>query len=151
MTTLPATWFGPPDDPTRWAHFDVAVDDRSDVYPDWETDLIDTTQHIPGSNRNDTFVSGFTPARITLPLEFDTRDDWKQFRRLWGTVGTLVLLAEFTSHDGEIFHDLDRAYEAFPNTLLLRIGRPAHRIGGQIEAEATFQRGFDPVTGQEVG
>ena len=132
------------------SYFRIERDDRSGVLPDWSQELVSATEHVPGSNRSITQMSGFGLASLTLALWLDDRDGYVFFRKLLGSTGTLVLLANFTSHEGELRHELGRDYEYFADTTLMQIGRAEHHIGGYVRCEATFVRAFDPVTNTAV-
>ncbi|MDQ3689119.1 MAG: hypothetical protein M3406_03620 [Chloroflexota bacterium] len=152
MSETILTGFGDVEDYTAFAPFHVEVDAASGVYPDWEQELIAQTRHIPGSNRSDTFISGFGVASLTLAVWFDDRDAYRRFRPLYVTTATLRVFAQFTSHEGAIQHlrDGDPDYEDFANTTLIQVTRPLHQVDGVVEVQVTFQRGFDPVTGLAV-
>lgn len=142
--------FGDTASPSAFGYFRAQRDAASGVYPDWEQELISTTRHIPGSSRNDTYISGFGLATLTLSVWFGDRDAYRKIRAMHGTTNTLRLLALFTSQDGPVQHILDNDYEEFADTTLIGIGRVLHQVGGRVETTLTFQRGFDPVTGLGV-
>jgi hypothetical protein len=139
----PYQGFGEPDAPDRFCVFHARA--VNGTYADWEQEALTSTRSFAGSSSYVTQVSGFGPSTITLDLRFDTRRDYMRFRAHSLTVGTLSLLAEFTSHDGPIRTWGDgRAYEQFRDTLLLKISDVQHRMGGFVLCTAVFQRAYDP-------
>lgn len=120
------------------------------VYPDWDVDPVIVTRPIPGSNRAIIQHMGTPPATLTLRLAFDDVPTYRRMVARLGTSGTLTLLANFTSAVGVVRHDHGRTYEAYDATLLTRIARTAIDPDGTVETDATFQRAFDPVTGEAV-
>lgn len=139
----PFQGFGDPDDPARFCPFYVRAENGT--YPDWDQEMLSSTRQFAGSSSYVTQVGGFGPARLSLTLRFASRRDFMRFKTYTGTIGTLSLLAEYTSHDGIIrtYNDLD--YEQFRDTLLLSIDEVRHHIkGGPTSCRATFQRAHDP-------
>lgn len=135
------------------AYFRIQRDPDSGVYPDWDQDLIENTEHIQGSNSSITQMSGFTLATIKLRLRFDTRAAYTFFRKLTGSTGTLVLLANFTSLEGEVRHEMGRDYEYFSNTTMMRYPKNVANLIGEdhpVECDGFFVRAFDPVTNTAV-
>ena len=143
------TWFGNPDDPSDRAYFRVQRDPDSGVYPDWETEDFETLRHIPGSDDNDLYDGGAGPDVLALSLYFDTRSDYRAFRARIKTIGTLHLLAGFTSITGTGFdgatgtawHDAGRDYERYAPVYLRRPRRVVNHIDGVVECEAEFVLG----------
>lgn len=123
-----------------FSRFTVMADSRSGVYPDWNTSLQTVVDPIIGSDSFEVQVLGFGPAEITLDLEFEDRSEFRAFQAKWGKKQTLVLLAQFTPHEGEIKHWLGHDYEFFNNTLLIAIDSPQFPVGGQVNCRATFVR-----------
>lgn len=139
----PYQGFGNPDDPARFCHFHVRA--YQGTYPDWESELLTSTRQIAGSSNVVTQVMGQGPARMTLELRFDCKDDYQQFRRYYGQVGTLSLLARYTSHQGPIRTYLETDYEQYQHTMLERISEVVHRLSGQVHCRATFLRASPEV------
>lgn len=131
------TGFGNPDG--HFCRFDVLRNNRGE-YGDWDAPLRYSDRQIIGSNDTETQLLGFGAATITLTVEFLRRDDFRVFRSLQGTVQTLRLLADFTSHEGAIKHELGRDYEYFDDTLFLSMSTPIHNVDGTVTVTATFQR-----------
>lgn len=138
--SAPYVGFGDPDVLANFAFFSVEIQGNEDVYPDWDSELLSATRQIAGSSNFVTQVQGNGPATMTLSVAFDSRDQYRLFRTFQGTKQSLVLIAGFTSYDGDIrtINDLD--YECFHDTMLLRISNPQNRIGGIVECAATFMR-----------
>lgn len=140
----PYIGFGDPDNANDFAHFDIIIQGREDVYPDWNAPELTNTRQFAGSSSFITQVGGFGPSQLTLSLVFDTDRDWRLFNTKRLTTGTLVLIAGFTSHEGTIRTLMNTDYERFPDTLLLSVTNVNSMIGGGAECMATFQRAWDP-------
>ena len=123
-----------------FARFTVMADSASGVYPDWSPVTHVVTDYIVGSSNFEKQILGFGEARITLRLKFDSRDQFRAFQARWFSKQTLVLLAQFARHEGEVRHWLGRDYEFYPDTLLEDIGSVLHQVGGTVECTATFTR-----------
>lgn len=123
-----------------FARFDILADSSSGTYPDWAINTTVVTDHIVGSNDFEKQIMGFGEASITLRLSFDSRDDFRAFQTRWFRKATLVLLAMFTRHEGEVRHWMGRDYELYPDTLLEDVRGVTHLIGGEVECSATFTR-----------
>lgn len=139
----PYQGFGDPDNPARFAYFQVRA--INGTYGDWESELLTNTRQIAGSSNVVTQVMGEGPSRLTLELRFNRRDDYMRFRRFRGQVATLVLLARYTSHEGDIRYHLEEGYEQYPNTMLERVSEVVHRLSGQVHCHATFLRASPEV------
>ena len=139
----PLQGFGDADDSTHFAHFQSRA--INGTYGDWESELLTSTRQIAGSSNIVTQVMGEGPSRLTLELRFNSRDDYMRFRRFRGQVATLVLLARYTSHEGDIRYQLGETYERYPNTMLERVAEPVHRLSGQVHCRATFLRASPEV------
>ena len=124
----------------EFARFTVLADPRSGVYPDWSPVTHVVTDYIVGSNNFEKQILGFGEARITLRLSFDSREDFRAFQTQWFRKETLVLLAEFTRHEGPIRTSMDHDYELYPDTLLEDISGVEPYVGGTVECSATFTR-----------
>lgn len=138
------TGFGLDPEDVNFARFTVSIQGREDVYPDWESPTLVRNRQFAGSSSFMTQVSGFAPNTLMLQVDFD---DSRQLDLLMAkqlTESTLVLLAGFTSHDGEIRTLVGRDYIFYPNTLLLNLGNVNREIGGGGSCTATFQRAWDP-------
>lgn len=115
---------------------------RRGEYGDWNPTLRANTRGIPGSDNSVTQVSGFAPVQLALRLEFDDPRAYRTFLALWGEVGTLTLLAGFTSLDGPVRTINGREYEQYHDTMLLDITDIVNEVDGTKECVATFQRAF---------
>lgn len=124
----------------QFARFDVLADSRSGVYPDWESPTRHVTDYIVGSQDFEVQIMHTGEGRITLDLDFETREAFRLFRTMLHQKRTLILYAGFTSHEGVIHTFDNRQYEYFADTLLLDIGRPANHVDGSVMCSATFVR-----------
>ncbi len=138
MTEHIGTGFGIPNTGT-WVSFSV-LKTAAGEYPDWTPTLLTSTAQIVGSDNAETQIMGFGPADVSLTIEFDTRAAFRAFRTLWGREMTLVLLAEFTQHEGDIKTIAGVDYEFYSKTLLLNVTNVAHMVDGSVECVATFRR-----------
>lgn len=122
-----------------FARFDVLTS-AAGVYPDWSPSLRAVEDAIVGSDNFEIQILGFGSARLTLHLDFDTREQFRSFQSRWGKRETLVLFAGFTRHEGDVHHWQGRDYETFPNTLLIDVRSVNHMVDGSVECQATFVR-----------
>lgn len=123
-----------------FARFTVLADSASGVYPDWNPVTSVVTDYIVGSNNFEKQILGFGEARISLRLKFDSREQFRAFQASWFRKATLVLLAQFTRHEGEVRHWQGRDYEFYPDTLLESISGVENYVDGTVECSATFTR-----------
>lgn len=130
--------------------FTILITGREDVYPGWRFAPTIVTRHIPGSNRAIVQHMGTPPASLSLRLEMADVDAYRALLARIGTVGSLVLLADFTSARGAVWHEHDRDYERLDDVLLAGLADEAFRVGGEVEVTATFQRAMNPLTGKAV-
>lgn len=137
------TGFGQPDT-QAFAYFSVLIQGREPVYPDWDVPTLAQTKQYAGGSSYVTQVSGFGPATLALKLQFDTRAEYVKFNRLRSSLGTLRLIAGYTSHDGARMHYGNLDYEDYDDTLLLQVSQVQHEIDGGIECMAIFQRAWEP-------
>ena len=127
--------------------FDIAPS-AAGTYPDWEWSQAIEVRHIPGSNTAVVQHMGNPPATITLSLFFDRVSDYRRFMQKQGVVGTLTLLANFTSAVGTVEHKLHVDYEHLDAVMLLSVRGTQILIGNEgVECQATFMRAMDPLTG----
>lgn len=138
MTNHMTTGFGIPET-NLWAPFAV-LKTAAGEYPDWAPTLITSNTQIVGSDNSETQIMGFGPADLSLTIDFENRTSFRKFRTLWGRELTLVLLAEFTQHEGDIKTIAGVDFEYYDKTLLLGISNVAHLVGGYVECVATFRR-----------
>lgn len=124
--------------------------DGSGVYPDWAHPPIRPTFHIPNSNRTVVQHMGRGEATLTLRVEIDSMDEYRDLCALQGTTGTLTLLAGFTRAVGSDPYHLDgRDYEDLDSVELVDIGRVAIAPGAEyVACDVTFARAMDPLTGE---
>ena len=140
------TWFGDADNPSDRSEFVILRDPGSGIHPDWEAEDYGETRHIPGSNDNDIFDGGAGPDELTVTLRFETREQYRAFRRRIKTTGTLQLLAGMTAiagtgYDGTVgtaWHEGGQDYERYAPVYLRRPQRVRNRLRGAVECEATF-------------
>lgn len=140
----PYQGFGDPDSSAAFIPFHVEVDEDG-TYGDWQQEMMESTRQYAGSSSYVTQISGFGPARLTLPIWFDSRSDFRRFQTRYGTTGTLSLLAHLTNHAGVVRSWGDgREYEQFANTLVYEITDIRSNIDETVTCRVTFQRAYNP-------
>lgn len=123
----------------NFARFHVLTNSAG-VYPDWNPGLRVVEDAIVGSDNFEIQILGFGSARVTLHLDFESREQFRAFQAHWGKRETLVLYDGFTRHEGDVHHWQGRDYESFHNTLLIDVSNVRHMVGGSVECNATFMR-----------
>ena len=121
------------------------------TYQDWSIREVTVETTIPGTNI--TFVEhlGCEPAVVTWALRFASRADYFLLRSLTGKVGTLVVVAGLQSLKGSTppIHHIGVDYEHLDAVWVAGMAAQ-HEVGGMVEAQVTFKRAVDPVTGLAV-
>lgn len=134
------TGFGDPADLTNgFSRFSVLLD-SSGSHPDWIGQRLEAVHLIPGTSAYMEQPTGYGPASINLRVEFRDRDAFTAFRARTGSVGTLVLVANRTSHRGVVKYDGRVTYEHYPNTTMLMPTDVRHQLGGEVECSVAFRR-----------
>lgn len=114
---------------------------------DWMYGRKIVSEHIPGSDLEFTQVLGSPHARLTLRVEFATRDAFRRAKALEGTWGELALLdAYVTMPPDQVYHHYDRHLAIYTSVLLVGITRAEIEIGEgkPVECDITFQTEVRP-------
>jgi hypothetical protein len=109
----------------------------------WEQDAYSASQHIPGSNRNVTFLLGLGPLRRTLRVVCDTQSHYDNLRAMRQTEATLRVYAAMNDlNDADVteVNLFGTAYAEITDVLLLSTQNVRKAVDGSVVCEATFQR-----------
>lgn len=115
--------------------------DGSLSMPDFGSESITNTRHVPGSDRNITQMLGKGPKTVTYRLELDTRADFRALEAKVQETDTLVLFAQMTAESGTYVDIHGEGYLEIANVTLISLGAtPQIYPDGTVEIDATFQR-----------
>lgn len=67
------------------------TDESESRMPGWQQETFGTTKHIPGSNLNDTYFTGYGPLTISYSVWLESKSDYAALQALKQTSGTLTL------------------------------------------------------------
>lgn len=111
-----------------------------ETFTDWQPGLrIKTFYFLDGSS--ETQVLGRDVLQLTCRVRFDSKENVGAFERLMGTRQTLRMLEAATAFIGDrSFQEFGELYTEFNNVLLASVQDVRLLIGGQVEAQATFER-----------
>ena len=121
-----------------FASFTILADSNSGMYPTFASRLRTVQDNIVGSDDFEIQIMGFEDARVTLRLDFDSRDDYFKLQAMIGRKRTLVLYAGFTAFKQDARPWQGQDYAFFTNTLLVELVDEM-RVG-ETYATATFIR-----------
>lgn len=124
-----------------FARFNILADNSSGMYGAWMPQARIVENPIVGSMDTEVQITHVGIAKLTLRLQFDSREDYFKLQAMLLKRQTLVLYKGFVPHTGDSFHWKGRDYEGFPATLLASLG-PAFGID-DTEAIASFWRAPD--------
>lgn len=124
-----------------FARFTILADVRSGMYGAWMPQVRVVEDAIVGSMSSEVQITHVGVSKLSLRLEFATRDDYFKLQSLLTKKRTLVLIKGFVPHTGQAFHWEGQDYEEFPNTILTDLG-PMFGID-DTEAVASFWRAPD--------
>ncbi len=119
--------------------FRLAVDQVWGTAPDFSSEPILVSRHVPGSNVTLTQKLGMRPRRVTFDIWLDTRADYNALLPLLGTLKTLTLIDGLTSVPGTTFARNGTLYVSLPNVLFVSMTGAQYYIAGEVEAQATFE------------
>lgn len=131
--------FGIPDT-QDFVNFTILADARTGMYPDWDAPVVSVLDSILGSTDYEEQFTAFEPATLQLTIEFRDMASFRKFQTMLTRVRTLVLIADFTAHEGERVHWQGIDYEMFPDTTLVRIADRQLRVGEPPQCTVTFRR-----------
>jgi hypothetical protein len=79
--------------------FGILREPDTGIVPDFASQALMVSRHVPGRNRSVTQDLGMGPSTVTYPLWLDTRQDYAALMALQGaTLRTLTLVERVTSH-----------------------------------------------------
>lgn len=121
--------------------------DRSGVYAAWSADPIIVERHVPRGNRVYRQNMGYSLARLTVRLEFESIDDLRRFEiaHLDQREARLTLLANYFSVRGEP-STIHKDYEYFDWITIDSITDRETPVDRRCTCTATFASAFDPLT-----
>jgi hypothetical protein len=114
--------------------------DEGGTLPDFVSEPMISTRHVPGSNRTITHILGVGVSRATFIVWLETVDAYRGLRALLSTEATLTLIAGTTTEAGVYEEIHGTGYVRLADTLLVGMGAPVLYPDGAVEVEVTFQR-----------
>jgi len=127
--------------------FSIVINGKDVSIADWEPHDNVSERTIATTNQVDVQVMGSGLAEVTWTLWFHDRASFRAFRRRRNTLDTLLLPEGAQSLSDDI--RIDAAGRVFDVLLNCRATAPrnvAMYVDGDVEAEVTFKRAWDPAT-----
>lgn len=120
--------------------FGIRANDETGDLPEWASQGVLATRHVPGSNRNITQLLGMGPQTVTYRVFCETRGDYRALLALRQTTATLTVVANGTVAEGEYESIHGMGYLRIADVTLLDVTNPVFEIDQVVEADATFIR-----------
>lgn len=127
--------------------FSIVLNSNDISIADWDVDDRVSERKVASTNQVDVQVMGSGLASVTWRLWFHDRESFRVFRRSRNTIGTLLLPEGAQSLSDDVY--VDAAGRVFDVLLNCRASAPrntAMYASGDVEAEVTFKRAWDPAT-----
>jgi hypothetical protein len=123
--------------------FGILADDATGSLPEWQSSVVRSTRHVPGSNRAVTQLMGIGPEMVTYRVFCDAREDYRALLALRQTTGTLTVVANGTVAEGdyEAIHGV--GYLLIADVTLLDVTNPTFSVDEVVEADCLFIKGAD--------
>jgi hypothetical protein len=107
--------------------------------PGWSQESFTSTVHIPGSDRNETFLLGSGPLTITYRLVLASVADYRELVSMKQTQDMLTLYTSMCELGGREVVHFGTTYTELDAVTLLDVGGVTVRVDGEVECDATFQ------------
>jgi hypothetical protein len=123
------------------AEFRVLWDGNEASMPGWEREAFQSTAHIPGSSRSDTFLLGFGPYVRSFSVLCETQSHYRNLKAMQQTEATLRVPAAMNDLDegtSEVVY-FGNVYAEIPDVLLAAVSQPMKWTDGAVQCLATFQ------------
>jgi hypothetical protein len=123
--------------------FNILWDGDLANMPGWEQESFASTVHIPGSNRNVTFLLGNGPYTRTFEVLCDTQSHYTNLKLMRHTEAILRVPAAMNDLDDTGVEEINyfgSAYAEISDVLLVGLSAARVWVDGQRSAFATFQR-----------
>lgn len=109
----------------------------------WERESYVASNHIPGSNRTDTFLLGHGPWQRSFTVLCETQSHYRNLQAMLHTEATLRVPARMNDMDdadvAEVVYFGD-VFAEIPDVTLLALSGPQKWVDGAVSVACTFQR-----------
>jgi hypothetical protein len=125
------------------AEFRILWDGGAASMSGWEREAFSNVEHIPGSNRSDTFLLGFGPFTRALNVLCDTQSHYRNLLLMLHTTATLRVPAAMNDFEEDDIEEVvygGSVFAEIPSVTLMAISGPQKWTDGAVSVMCAFQR-----------